>query len=156
MGMYPSVIPTLQAKRRDLLNKISEAQNQITRCERAYESLCEFKTIVVQSQEDFHEINSSKIGCLSGIETIKMNSKVAQRYYAGIHNIITGIGSKIIGGVYVTLIVSISAKLRSYSNAVNEYEDKIDSYESMIKNIDRQIDAARKAEALAQATLGGV
>ena len=70
-------------------------------------------------------------------------------------NIFSGIGSKIIGVVYTVLLGSISAKLRSYTNAVNDYEDDISLYDRKIAEIDKQIEDARKAEELAKLVLGG-
>ena len=153
--MSVSIVPALQSKRQDYVNKKNNARNQITRCERAYESLSNFKTTVSQAQEDFHAINSNKSSILSEVANVKQNSITAQRYYSGMHNIFSGIGSKIIGVVYSVLIGSISAKLRSYANAVNDYEDDIALYDRKIAEIDRQIEAARKAEELAKLALGG-
>ena len=70
-------------------------------------------------------------------------------------NIFSGIGSKIIGVVYTVLLGSISAKLRSYTNAVNDYEDDISLYDRKIAEIDEQIEDARRAEELAKLVLGG-
>lgn len=52
--MSVSIVPALQSKRQNYVNKKNNARNQITRCERAYESLSNFKTTVSQAQEDFH------------------------------------------------------------------------------------------------------
>lgn len=153
--MSVSVIPTLQSKRQNYVNKKNNACNQIKKCERAYESLSNFKTTVSQAQEDFHAINSNKSSILSEVANVKKNSITAQRYYSGMQNIFSGIGSKIIGVVYSVLLGSISAKLRSYANAVNDYEDDIAVYDRKIAEIDRQIETARKAEELAKLALGG-
>lgn len=91
------------------------------RCERAYESLSNFKTTVSHAQEDFYAINSNKSSILSEVANIKENSITAQRYYSGMQNIFSGIGSKIIGVVYSVLLGSISVKLKSYANTVNDY-----------------------------------
>lgn len=99
-----------------------------------------------------HMIKSS---ILSEIASVKNNSITAQRYYSGMKNIFSGIGSKIIGVVYTVLLGSISAKLRSYTNAVNDYEDDISLYDRKIAEIDKQIEDARKAEELAKLVLGG-
>lgn len=153
--MSVSIIPELLAKRQDYVNKKNNARNQITRCERAYESLSNFKTTVTQAQEDFQAINSNKSNILSEVANVKQNSITAQRYYSGMHKIFSGIGSKIIGVVFSVLIGSISAKLRSYANAVNDYEDDIALYDREIAEIDRQIEAAGEAEELAGLALGG-
>ena len=153
--MSVSIVPALQTKRQNYVNKKNNARSQITKCERAYESLSNFKTTVSQAQEDFHEINSNKTRILSEIASVKNNSITAQRYYSGMKNIFSGIGSKIIGVVYTVLLGSISAKLRSYTNAVNDYEDDISLYDRKIAEIDKQIEDARKAEELAKLVLGG-
>lgn len=153
--MSVSIVPALQTKRQNYVNKKNNARSQITKCERAYESLSNFKTTVSQAQEDFHEINSNKSSILSEIASVKNNSITAQRYYSGMKNIFSGIGSKIIGVVYTVLLGSISAKLRSYTNAVNDYEDDISLYDRKIAEIDKQIEGARKAEELAKLVLGG-
>ena len=153
--MSVSIVPALQTKRQNYVNKKNNARSQITKCERAYESLSNFKTTVSQAQEDFHEINSNKSSILSEIASVKNNSITAQRYYPGMKNIFSGIGSKIIGVVYTVLLGSISAKLRSYTNAVNDYEDDISLYDRKIAEIDKQIEDARKAEELAKLVLGG-
>lgn len=153
--MSVSIVPALQSNRQIYINKKINARSQITRCERAYESLSNFKTTVSQAQEDFYEINSNKSSILSEIANVKKNSITAQRYYSGMKNIFSGIGSKIIGVVYTVLLGSISAKLRSYANAVNDYEDDISLYDRKIAEIDRQIEEARKAEELAKLVLGG-
>lgn len=153
--MIASIVPALESKKLDYIYRINIAHNQITRCERAYESLSNFKTTVSQAQEDFHAINTNKSSILSEVANVKQNSITAQRYYSGMHNIFYGIGSKIIGVVYSVLIGSISAKLRSYANAVNDYEDDIALCERKIAEIDRQIEAARKAEEITRLALGG-
>ena len=153
--MSVSIVPALQTKRQNYVNKKNNARSQITKCERAYESLSNFKTTVSQAQEDFHEINSNKSSILSEIASVKNNSITAQRYYSGMKNIFSGIGSKIIGVVYTVLLGSISAKLRSYTSAVNDYEDDISLYDRKIAEIDKQIEDARKAEELAKLVLGG-
>ena len=153
--MSVSIVPALQTKRQNYVNKKNNARSQITKCERAYESLSNFKTTVSQAQEDFHEINSNKSSILSEIASVKNNSITAQRYYSGMKNIFSGIGSKIIRVVYTVLLGSISAKLRSYTNAVNDYEDDISLYDRKIAEIDKQIEDARKAEELAKLVLGG-
>lgn len=153
--MSVSVIPTLQNRRQTYVNKIANARNQITRCERAHDTLSAFKTTVTRSQEDFHSINSNKTNVLSGVESVKRNSITAQRYHTGMQNIFSGIGSRIIGVVYTVLLGSISVKLRSYTNSVIEYENDIADYERRIAEIDRQIEAARQAEELAKLAMGG-
>lgn len=150
-----SIISTLQARRQKYVTKINNANNQIINCERAYESLCAFKRTVSKSQEDFHSINSNKSSILSDVANVKKNSRTAQKYYTGMQNILSNTGSKIIGAVYSVLLVSISAKLKSYINSVNDYEDDIASYERKIADIDRLIEATQKAEELAKLAEGG-
>ena len=147
--MSVSVIPTLKSKRKKYVNKITNAQQQIAKCEEAYETLIAFKTVVSRSQEDFFTINSSKENILVLVENVKKNSITAQRYHDGMKKIFTGVGSKIVGAVYTVLLSLISAKLKSYLNSVNDYEDDISSYEKKIATIDKQIKAAEKAEKLA-------
>ena len=72
--MSASIIPTLEAERQTYINQREQAYQQRTQCEQAYESLCSFKTMVLQSQEEFHTINSHKAGMLSGVEEVKENS----------------------------------------------------------------------------------
>lgn len=153
--MSVSIVPALQSKRQNYVNKKNNARNQITKCERAYESLSDFRITVSQAQEDFHAINTNKSSVLSEIANVKKNSIMAQKYYSGMRNIFSGIGAKGIGVVYTVLLGSISLKLRSYANAVNDYEDDIALYDRKIAEIDRQIEVARKTEELAKLTLGG-
>lgn len=153
--MDVSIIPTLKLKRQSYVNKISNIRNQIIRCERDYETLMVFKTTVSQSQEEFHSINSSKSSVLADVANIKKNSIIAQKYYTGMKNIFSRIGSRIIEVVYAVLIGSISAKLRNYSNLVNGYEDDITSFERKIVDIDRQIEEAEKAEELEKLVMRG-
>lgn len=153
--MNESIVPALQAKRQIYIAKKDNARKQITRCERAHESLSNFKTTVSQAQENFHAINSNKSSILSEVANVKQNSITAQKYHSGMQNIFSGIGSKIIGVVYTALLGSISIKLRSYANYVNNYEDDIALYDRKIAEIDRQIESARKAEELAKLALGG-
>lgn len=150
-----SIIPALQFQRQNYENRINNARNQIKSCERAYESLSVFKTIVLRSQEDFYTINSNKLSILSDLENIKTNSLTVQRYYSGMQNIFTGIGTKVVGVVYTVLLSYISARLRNYSDSIINYENDINFYEKRIVDIDRQIKAARKAEELAKLTSGG-
>lgn len=154
--MSISAIPALQNKRQDYVNRAAHARNQIARCERAHETLSAFKTVVTQAQEDFHNINSSKSSILSGVESVKQNSLIAQQYHTGMSNIFTGIGNRIIGLVYSGLLVAISARLRSYTTAVGDYEDDVELYERKIRETDRQIEETRKAEELAKQIVGGV
>lgn len=76
--MSVSIVPVLQSKRQNYVNKKNNARNQITRCERAYESLSNFKTTVSQAQEDFHAINTNKTSILSEVANVKKNSITAQ------------------------------------------------------------------------------
>lgn len=154
--MSISAIPALQNKRQDYVNKATHARNQIVRCERAHETLSTFKTVVIQGQEDFHSINSSKSSILSDVESVKQNSIIAQRYHAGMSNVFSGIGNRIIGLVYSALIGAISARLQSYVTAVGDYEDDVEFYERKIREIDSQIEEMRKAEGLANQIVGGI
>lgn len=69
--MSVSIVPSLQTKRDNYVNKIENARDQITRCERGYESLSGFKTIVLQSQVDFYALNTNKSSFLSAVTNVK-------------------------------------------------------------------------------------
>lgn len=153
--MSVSVIPVLRSRRQNYVNKIANARNQITRCERAHETLSAFKMLVSKAQEDFYTINSNKESILSEVANVKNNSITAQRYCTGMKNIFLNIGSKIVGVVYIVLLSSISAKLRNYLKSVSDYEDDISFYERKIADIDRQIDVAERTEELARLEMGG-
>ena len=111
--------------------------------------------MVLQSQEEFHTINSHKAGMLSGVEEVKENSITAQRYFAGMQNIFYGIGAKSIAAIYTALLTTISAKLKSYENAVNDYEEEIFFCNIKIAELDIQIEIAKTAEKLAKFFMGG-
>lgn len=153
--MSASIIPTLEAERQTYINQREQDYQQRTQCEQAYESLCSFKTMVLQSQEEFHTINSHKAGMLSGVEEVKENSITAQRYFAGMQNIFYGIGAKSIAAIYTVLLTTISAKLKSYENAVNDYGEEIFFCNIKIAELDIQIEIAKTAEKLAKFFMGG-
>lgn len=153
--MSGSSISALRAQRQGYVNQIADTRDEITRCERAYESLSSFKTTVSQSQEDFHSINESKVGVLSQIDSVKENSLVAQQYQAGMQNAIGKIGTGVVGMVYVFLLTSIAVKLQGYTAEISGYEATIASCQREIAELDRQIEAAEQAEAARAATGGG-
>lgn len=144
--MSISTIPILELKRQEYVDRIVNARGKIKKSERAHASLSTFKTQVLKSQEDFHAINSGKDSVLSDVSGVMNNSKCAKKYHSGMKNILEGIGTKIIGVVYTVLIASISVKLKSYSKSVTDCDDEIRYCNKKIAEIDKQIDAIKKAE----------
>lgn len=153
--MSVSLVSILQSKRQNYVIKKNNALSQISRYESAYESLNGFKPKVSRSQEEFHAVNSSKKSILAEVKKVKSNSLTAQKYYSGMKNIFSGIGSKVIGVVYTVLLASISAKLKNYASKINDYEDDVALYNRKITEIDKQIKEAKEAEEAAKLALGG-
>jgi predicted nucleic acid-binding Zn-ribbon protein len=121
-------------------NGITSLSSKITACERAYESLLSFQSVVKKSQEDFHSINSSKSNALSAVEEVKTNSKTAQKYATGMQTKFSGIGTKVVGTTYTVLLTAISAKLRSYTSSINQYETQLSNYQRKQSDIAQQIE----------------
>ena len=153
--MSLSVVPVLQSQQSKYADRIADTRAKIQRYEKAYESLRVFKEVVERSQGEFNAINTAKDGVLSNVEAVKKNSRTAQRYHSGMKEILAGVGSKIIGVVYITLLSSITVKMHSYLNSIDHCEDDIASYEKKIKEIDQQIETVQKAEEVISTVTGG-
>ena len=141
-----SIIPELQRKRQAFVNRSLENKQQIQNFERSYESLRNFKGTVERSQDDFHSVNSKKSEILAEVEDVMKNSKTAQRYDAGMKNVFTGVGSKIVGYAYSVFLANISARLRKYEREINTCDNDIAYCSRKINEIDRDISAAMAAE----------
>ncbi|WP_040214960.1 hypothetical protein [Clostridium polynesiense] len=150
-----SIVSYLESKKQTYMTQIVNARSQIKKCERSYDSLSIFKSTVTKSQEDFHTINSNKSKILSDVVNVKKNSITAERYYGGMHNILSGIGPKVVGVVYAALLASISVKLRNYRNKIDFYEGKIDDYQRKIADLERQIEEANKTDELSKWIMRG-
>lgn len=140
------VIAVLQYNRQNYENRIAANQEKIKKYERAYETLSEFKRIAQQSQEDFHMINSDKKSVLSDVWMLKKNSITAQRYYDGIEKEFSGIGTKLVGGVYEVLLFSASSKLKEYLNILDSCESDIETCQKKISDIDKKIADLQRAQ----------
>ena len=124
---------------------------RITALEQAYDSLTAFKTVVNHSHEDFISVNQSKDDILKKVEAIEKNCRMAQKYHTEMQSIVEGIGGKIANVSYGVLLNSISAKLRSYANQVNDHEDRIDWCNNRIQSIEMEIELIRMSDITAQA-----
>ena len=133
------VITILQYTRQNCENRIAANQEKIKKYERAYETLREFKRIAQQSQEDFHMINVNKMNALFELCLLKRNSITARRYYNGIEKEFSGIGTKLVGGVYDALLVSISSKLKEYLSIMDSCDTDIQTCQKKIAELDSRI-----------------
>lgn len=150
-----SSISALRAQRQTCVNRIADTREELTRCERAYESLSSFKTTVSQSQEDFHSVNRSKAAVLSQLESVGKNSLIVQQYRTGMQDATVKIGAGVIGTMYLLLLTHISAKLQEYAGEISAHEATIASSQREIAELDRQIEAAKQEEAARAAKGGG-
>lgn len=137
--MSTAAISRLYSQRTNYRDKLSDAQQQLTRYERAYETLREFKTVVVSSQEEFGSTNFNKRRSLFALDPTKPNSLATSGYQAGMKNVVVTLGNQKVGNVYAALLDAISAKLQSYSNTINGYENDISFYENKIADINEEI-----------------
>lgn len=117
---------------------------QLKETERLYESLLEFKTVVVKSQEQFYEANSAEKKTLEPVATVMKNSLIAKEYYGGMKGIINPVGTAITTVMYAGLIISISSKLKEYVNDIAKLEESITKVGNEIADIERKIDELEK------------
>lgn len=137
--MSTTALSKLYNQRTNYRDKLSDARQQLTRYERAYETLREFKTVVARSQEEFHAINSNKGNALFWVEHMKTNSLVTSRYQMGMQTTLVAQGNGKVGSVYTALLDAISDKIRSYSDIINGYDEDISFYENKIADLDEEI-----------------
>lgn len=137
--MSTTALSKLCNQRTNYRDKLADARQQLTRYERAYETLREFKTVVARSEEEFHAINSSKRNVLFGLEHKKTNSLVTSGYQMGMQATLVVQGSGKVGNVYTALLDAISDKIQSYSNIINGYDEDISFYENKIADLDEEI-----------------
>ena len=149
-----SVVTELQAERDACVRRISSRNTKIRNCERSYESLRTFKQSVERSQAGVDSVNSEKQQLLSSVSEISATCRSARKYSEGMSNTLSGIGVRAVGVTYDALVLSIRLKMSVYMSAIDTYEREISSLESRISQLDREIEAARQAEALASTTGG--
>lgn len=141
--MNKSRIFELKLRRSEYVNKKNTIRSIIKKSEREYESLIEFKCIVLRSQEEFYAINSNKSSVLSCTVNVQKNSNTSQKYFNGMKSVLGEVGSKI-GVVYSKILEYISKELKKCEKLVNDSEDEIRRCERKIAEIDRQIKEAEK------------
>ena len=137
-----SVIDVLRHEQQQCNKKISDIQGKIRKVENDYDSLLLFKRQVQKSQDEVEALNTAKKGILKDVARVKTNSKVAQGYYNGMKDMLSGIGTKMIPLAFIALLASIDLQLRSYQQKVADYEDDIDKYERKINDLDKKITIA--------------
>lgn len=126
--------------------KIRSYNSKISRLEEECDSLIRFKGSVESSQGTFHSINSGRINVLSGLDDIKTNNIIAQKYGEGMKNVFDGIGSKVVGAAYEGLLFMISVKLANYRSLIDEYEGKIAKCNTAVNNIEKEIKKEKQKE----------
>ena len=78
---------------------LESKQKEYTKYQKCYESLMEFKRLVLTSQSDFHSLNGGQYKKIASVENIK-NSLIAEKYAEGMKNRLESGGSKLIGLTY--------------------------------------------------------
>jgi hypothetical protein len=139
-------ITLLETQKLFCQTKITDIRAKMSKAENAYESLRLFKPVVEKSQGNFNTINSKKGTILDDVKAVK-NCRTATKYYEGMKSVLNGIGAKIVGIAYVTVLLSIGSKLQSYLNTINGCDADIKSYEREIVKIDAKIKAEKEKEA---------
>ena len=147
------LIQLLENRKSALQIKISDRKNTIKKSEEAYESLRLFKQVVEESQGGFNSINSGKMAILDDVKYLD-NCRTASEYNKGMSMVLSGIGTKVVGASYTSLLFLMKSKLQSYLNTISNCEADIRTYQRQIEEIDRQIAAARYAAELL-ANMGG-
>ncbi len=150
-----SSLSALRSQRQTCADRIADTRAALTRCERAYESLSAFQTTLTQSQEDFTSVNRSKAAVLSQLEPLEKNSRTAQQYRAGMQEATQSIGVGTIGTMYMLLQTQVSVKLQEYAAQISAHEAAIAAGQSEIASLDRQMEAARRAETAKTTAKGG-
>lgn len=138
--MSVNIIYDLEIRKRGIESSITNEEFAIRKTERLYDSLVDFKRVVIRSQETFNSVNSFQSRYLEEINKVRRNSKVAEKYYSGMKTILFNLGRKTIGGVYIVLLANISSKLRRYLSNIDKYEKTINAYQKMLADVNKQID----------------
>lgn len=144
-----STLSTLEVQKQSCVNDIANKRNQITRCERAYESLNAFKRNVEASQASFVSVNTQKQKILESLTNISPVCRTAKKYSEGMEDTLSGIGMKAVGVTYEALVLSIRLKMSAYISNIDRYESEISSLERRISGLNREINALKQAAALA-------
>lgn len=139
-------IRQLEVKISGYQEKIQELESEIRKQEQNYETLRLFKGKVETSHGEFYDINNWRKNALAGVQAVETNSITAQRYHAGMNDILNGIASRIIERVYPALLFEISVKMQGYINVIEERENEISRYRNLIGNLEEELWEARREE----------
>ena len=104
-------------------NAIEQNNDELKRVEKAYDSLTRFKTKVLNTQDAFSGANGRKCRKLENVKKITDTSLTAEKYYSGMNDILNNVGVRLLNKVFNNLISSITAKISSYKNSVNDLEN---------------------------------
>lgn len=124
---------------------LESKQKEYTKYQKCYESLMEFKRLVLTSQSDFHSLNGGQYKKIASVENIK-NSLIAEKYAEGMKNRLESGGSKLIGLTYSNLLKRISSQAQDYLKKISECEKYIGLYKTQINSLDRNIAIRKKEE----------
>lgn len=130
----------LESQKQNYLTWISIEQNKVAKYEDNYVTLFRFKTVVLNSREDFEQISTNQLSILSSLEGIKESNMVALRYTDVVNKIIIRKKTEIIHPNYEALLAKISTKLCGYLNSISYSESLIESYKGKIREIEEQIE----------------
>lgn len=145
-----SAISILQSTKAWYEGKVSKAQEKINEYEKDYESLGLFKSAVETAQAEFHEVHSGKSNALADVAAVKKNSVTAQKYHAGMSEIFSGVGTKVVARVYSVMLDWIRSKRSDYVDKINDKEDDIERYKGKIRDLEARIREEQEKERLAQ------
>ena len=110
-----AISDTSQQVANPFLAEVSAAQATLEQVEHSISTLQDFRGEVASSLSNFVSANSGKKNILSNLEPWKWKAACAQRAYDGLDGTLDGIGSKVIGLTYSTLLGLIDLKLAEYS-----------------------------------------
>ncbi len=132
-------ISILMSQRQSYMDRIANISNLIDAKEQSYDSLLQFKSLIMRSQNDFHIMNGNLKKKLNDLDTTKKDSDVTKVYLDGMNNCIGEIDEQMDGKGYAILLEQISHKLLQYSHNINDFEEEKQMYYAKIDDIDKQI-----------------
>lgn len=132
-------VEILNNKKRNYQNTINNARNEISKYEEEYDVLVKFKSIVQQSHAEFNDANVVQKELLQNLKPYYDFNSCAKIYGEEIGDFIDGVGVKLIGFAYQSLVSMIDLKMKSSYKKISDLNDKILFCKDQIEEIDEEI-----------------
>lgn len=119
-------------------NKKNSLQNSINDLNKKYESICSFYNVVQNSQSAMAHVNSVKNGTLSEVKLISKNNTVARNYYAGMKDVFSRVGAKIVTKAYGNLLFLLNVEKNKINSEISRCNYEISLIDHKLNQLEKE------------------